>query len=71
MFLHIVAVDRQYSAQADEKKPLSAAVDVAFKYYKKRRTAKHKAKDVDGDSLALSKSPKALGLKENDMVYVR
>jgi hypothetical protein len=70
MFIHIVAVDKQLSVHAEEGKPLSHAVNQAFKYHKVKQLGKHKARDAKGKLLNQAKSPKALGLKEGDMVYV-
>lgn len=70
MFLHIVAVDRQLSVHAEEKKPLSHAIDQAFKFHKKVRSAALVTQTADGSKLDPAKTPKANGLEENDLVYV-
>lgn len=70
MFLHIVALDRQLSVHADEKKPLSKAIDEAFKYHKRTRLASHVVTSAQGLKLDPAKTPTASGLKENDVVYV-
>lgn len=70
MFLHIVAVDKQVSLHAEEGKPLSKVVNEAFKFHKVKQLGKHKARDAAGHVLTQSKTPKALGLKEGDVIYV-
>lgn len=70
MFLHIVAVDKQLSVQTEDGKPLSHAIQQVFKFHGKKQLGKHKARDEKGKVLTASKTPKALGLKENDTIYV-
>lgn len=70
MFLHIVAVDRQLSVHAEEKKPLSHAIDQAFKFHNKTRSAGLVTEAAGGRKLDPSKTPKANGLSEGQMVYV-
>lgn len=71
VFISIVGPKGQMSVYAHPDKPLSAAVDEAFKFHKQKRTPKHKAvRSPDGKKLSLSKSVKANGLKFNEVVYV-
>lgn len=70
VFIHIVGPKGQMSVHAHPDKPLSAAVDEAFKFHKQKRVPKHTAKTADGKKLSLSKSVKANGLKFNEAVYV-
>lgn len=69
VFITIVGPAGQMSVYADPNKPLSAAVDEAFKFHKQKRISKHIAKR-DGKKLSLSKSVKANGLKFNEVVHV-
>lgn len=70
IFIHIVGPAGQMSVRADPDKPLSVAVDEAFKFHKQKRTAKHTATTSAGKKLSLSKSVKANGLKFNEAVHV-
>lgn len=70
MFLHIVAVDKQLSVHIEGGEPLSKAIARAFKFHGVRQSGKHRAKNAAGKVLATERTPKALGLKDEDMVYV-
>lgn len=71
MFLHIVAVDRQLSVHAAEKKPLSKAIAEAFKFHKKSLPAGARVETEDGTVLSASKTAKENHLSENDVIFVR
>lgn len=69
MFIHVVAVDKQYSVHAEEKKSLGKAVDEAFKAHSKKRSAAHKATNSKGKKLDLNKPVKGQ-VKDGEVIYV-
>ncbi len=69
IFIHVIADDKQLSVHADVNKPLSEAVDAAFKHHKKTRTKKHKARDSKGKVISLAKTPAELKLKDDYIIY--
>ena len=74
MFLHIVAVDRQLSVHAKDRKPLSAAISEAFRFHKKRALSKSFVVVGEGEAerfLDPTKTPVANKLADNDVIYVR
>lgn len=75
MFIHVLVkgdkktVDRQISVHAVETKPLSAAIDEAFKFYKGKQPAGCRVtwgKKV----LSVTKTPKQNALEEGALVTV-
>lgn len=71
VFLHIVAVDKQISIHASEKKRLSVAIAEAFRFFKKTIPKNCVVRDNDGDKISSEKTPKELALEENQVIYVR
>jgi hypothetical protein len=70
-FLHIVAVDRQYSVHAAKKKPLSVAVAAAFKALKKTLPTSHRIELEDGTKLSATKTITENGIADDTVIYVR